>query len=520
MFGLSFTRGNAPATPSASPPDQNQKSKRRSPIKRTLKKLKKVITRSGSKEILSSCNDDDAHEKQIPGRQPQAASKSTPETCKPLPPTPFAPTEQPRRTSSSQYPRTEVRVASPLPVPKTASSIQCTAAPLSNRSNPDRDYPKPKTVYTPAGIANAKYNENLAKNTAFSHKISPPREERRSRRDHGTGCHPQASSKPAVMSVKETVSVSCSDSTHKKPLGRHSQAASRSTACHGRPLPPVPSSPTQPTTNPGPHHLPRTPKGAASSLPTTKTACKFSSNGALLANPSELRRYLDQFPKPKIIYTPAEAKVVAEAFVANAKYEEELARKTHFSHKIPKPREQRPSNRGYPLEARMGSSRYSTACEGVRRSKEVPRDEAWQDTRRQAATTVSKLETTPAAPCSITMEEMEMIIQDPTQLDMVWNRAKVGAGSCEYKSAAQPKHFSITTADLEEMSKKPVDIDWEGATKFESWYWELQKMRPWTWSFIAEEMEHPDFERQRAARNQAYLKLVKNNIRDGYPRVF
>ncbi|KAG9021058.1 hypothetical protein FS837_007606, partial [Tulasnella sp. UAMH 9824] len=204
MFGLSFTRGNAPATPSASPPDQNQKSKRRSPIKRTFKKLKKVITRSGSKEILSSCNDDDAHEKQILGRQPPAASWSTPGTCKPLPPTPFAPTEQPRKARPRQFPRTEGRVALPLPVPKTASPIPCTPTPLSNRSKPDRNYPKPKIVCTPAEIVKAKYNESVAMNTAFSHNVPPPREEPRSRRDPAKGYHLQPSSKPAFVSLKET----------------------------------------------------------------------------------------------------------------------------------------------------------------------------------------------------------------------------------------------------------------------------------------------------------------------------
>ncbi|KAG9040941.1 hypothetical protein FS837_012938 [Tulasnella sp. UAMH 9824] len=175
------------------------------PLTGKFKKLKKVMTRSGSKEIVSAANDDDAHAKSL-ARQPQAASKSTPATWKPLPPTPFGPTEQPRKANPRQFPRTEGRVASPLPVPKTASPIQCTPALLSNRSNPDRDYPKPNIVYKPAEIANANYTEDIARNPAFSHKVPKRQEERRSRPDCITGCHLQASSKPAVVPLKATYS--------------------------------------------------------------------------------------------------------------------------------------------------------------------------------------------------------------------------------------------------------------------------------------------------------------------------
>ncbi|KAG9042120.1 hypothetical protein FS837_011264 [Tulasnella sp. UAMH 9824] len=382
--------------------------------------MKKVMRRSGSKEIVSVSNDDDAHEKSL-GREPQAISKSTPPTSKPLPPTPFTPTEPPRKASPRQSPRTEARVASPLPVPRTASPISSNPAPLSNRSNPDQDYSKPRIVYAPADRANAKYNENLARNTDFSRKVPKPDEERRSRRDHGTGC--QASSKPAVVPMKETVSASYSDSTHQKPLGRHSPAASRSTAYAGRPLPPVPPAPTQPTTKPGPHHLPKTSKSVSSSHPMTKTACKISSNGALLASPSELKRFLDQYPKPKIVYTPAEAKVVVEAFIANAKYEEELARKTQFSRKVRKPREERPPSWGWSVEVQTGCPKYSTTCEGVSRSQEVPMHKARQDTTAQVATSSSKPEPSPTAGCAITMDEMEVIMQDTTPLESVWHKA-------------------------------------------------------------------------------------------------
>ncbi|KAG9042745.1 hypothetical protein FS837_010417 [Tulasnella sp. UAMH 9824] len=443
MFGLSFTRANAPATPSASPSEQNQKSKRRSPLTRTLKKLKKVLTRSGSKEIVSAANDDDPHEKSL-ARQPQAASKSTPATWKPLPPTPFGPTEQPRKANPRQFPRTEGRVASPLPVLKVASPIQCTPPPLSIRPSPDRDYPKPKIIYKPAEIANAKYNEDLARNTAFSHKVLKRQEERRSRRDGTTGCQLHASSKRAVVPLKATVSASYSDSTHQKHLGRHSQAASRSTAYTGSPLPPVPFAPTQPTTEAGLHHLPKTPNIVASSHPMTKTAYKVSSNGALLANPSELKRYLDQYPKPKIVYTQAEAKAVVDAFIANAKYEEDLARNTHFSRKVRKPREERHPSPGWSVEVQTGCPRYSTACEGVSRSQEVPMYEARQDTTAQVTTSSSNLEPSPTEVCAITVDEMEVIMQNTTQLGSVWHKAKVNSRSCEFHEDLKPAKPSAT----------------------------------------------------------------------------
>ncbi|KAG9042747.1 hypothetical protein FS837_010419 [Tulasnella sp. UAMH 9824] len=265
---------------------------------------------------------------------------------------------------------------------------------------------------------------------------------------------------------------------------------------------------------------PKTHREVAFSQPITKTASPILYNRALLSNPSDSDRYLAQFPKPKIVYTQAEAKTVVEAFIANAKYEEDLARNTHFSHKVSKPREERPLSWDRTFEDQMASARYSATSEDIRRMQEVPMYEAWQDVTGQVGGQSPKREPARTEPCSITMEEMEMIIQDPAQLDAVWNSTKVGSGSCEYKSTATSQRFSITTDDLEAINHKPLDIDWEGAPAFESWYWELQNMRPWTWSFIAEEMDQPDLERQNAARTQAYLKLVKNNLCDEYPKVF
>ncbi|KAG8914520.1 hypothetical protein FRC00_012800 [Tulasnella sp. 408] len=231
-------------------------------------------------------------------------------------------------------------------------------------------------------------------------------------------------------------------------------------------------------------------------------------------------RYLDQYPRPKIVYTTAEAKSVVEAFLASAKYEEDLARNNHVSHKVPKQREERPPSWDWSFEPQVASARYSATSEDIRKVQEVPMHEAWQDVTGQVGSPSSTLESAPPEPCSITMAEIEMIIQDPKKLDMVWNRAELGSGSCEHKSAATSRRVPTTTDDLEAVAQGPVDIDWEGASQFESWYWEFQNMRPWTWSFIAEEMDQPDVERQKAARNQAYLKLVQMNLREEYPRVF
>ncbi|KAG8948380.1 hypothetical protein FRC00_008624, partial [Tulasnella sp. 408] len=302
--------------------------------------------------------------------------------------------------------------------------------------------------------------------------------------------------------------------------GYHPQVTPKATVAINKPLPPTPLAPTEPATRPRPRHPPRTSSIVAPSALITETALKKSRYRPLLFNPSDLDRYLDQYPRPKIVYTAAEAKTVVEAFIENAKYEEDLARITAFSHhKVPKPCEERPPSWDRSFEAQIASARYSATSEDIRRMKEVPIHEAWHDVTGQARSSSSKPESAPAEPCSITTEEMEMIIQDPEQLDAVWNRAKFGSGSCEHGSAAT-RRFPTTTGDLEAVAQGPVDIDWEGASKFESWYWEFQNMKPWTWSFIAEEMDQPDAERQEAARNQAYLKLVKKNLCDEYPKVF
>ncbi|KAG8893924.1 hypothetical protein FRC00_009808 [Tulasnella sp. 408] len=322
-------------------------------------------------------------------------------------------------------------------------------------------------------------------------------------------------------SNKNVSSKNESSSHNKYAAGCHLPAVSKPTVATEKPLPPPPLAPTEPATRPRPRHPPRTPSVIAPSAPITKTALKKSRYRSLLSNPSDLDRYLDQYPRPKIVYTAAEAKTVVEAFIENAKYEEDLARNHDFSHhKLPKPREERPPSWDRSFEAQIASARYSATSEDIRRMKEVPIHEAWQDVTGQVGSSSSKPELGLAEPCSITTEEMEMIIQDPNKLDTVWNKAELGSGSCEHKSAATSRRVPTTTDDLEAVAQGPVDIDWEGASQFESWYWEFQNMRPWTWSFIAGEMDQPDVERQEAARNQAYLKLVQMNLCDEYPRVF
>ncbi|KAG9040942.1 hypothetical protein FS837_012939 [Tulasnella sp. UAMH 9824] len=70
--------------------------------------------------------------------------------------------------------------------------------------------------------------------------------------------------------------------------------------------------------------------------------------------------------------------------------------------------------------------------------------EARQDTTGQVANSPSNLEPSPTAACAIPMDEMEMIMQDTTQLESVWQKAKVGSRSCEFHEDLKPTKPSAT----------------------------------------------------------------------------
>ncbi|KAG8932272.1 hypothetical protein FRC00_000110, partial [Tulasnella sp. 408] len=255
--------------------------------------------------------------------------------------------------------------------------------------------------------------------TSATHPASPPDQNQKSKRGSPLTRTYRKLKKAMMRSgPREVVSSSKNDSTHHAhSIGRQRQAAPRPAADTNKPLPPIPSTPTQPTTTTCPRRLPRGHQRVASALPTATTAAPILSNRDLLSNPSELDRHLSRYPRPKIVYTPAEAKVVVKAFLANAKYEEDLARNNNFGRKVPKPREERPPSRRPSFKAQLASSTYSTTCKDIRELQQVPMHGEWQDAAAQVATSSSKLESSPPADCSITMDEMEMTMQDPTQLE-------------------------------------------------------------------------------------------------------